>query len=253
MAGRLVHSRSAVVPAAEQQPYAIELKGVSVRFGRGQQQVTVLNDLSFSVAHGEQVLVQGASGSGKTTMLNVVRGIQPADEGTVRVNGVEHSGRHFFGAPKGTRGISYVPQHLALPTAHRLVTVATLQARMSGVQPDNARLQQLLEGFGLQDVAMGNPYVGELSGGQQARVAVVAQLMTEHSILLLDEPASPLDRDARQQFGSQLGQTCRSLGTTALVISHDPLDGFASMEVTMRDGRLQTVSQVGAVDAGYAI
>lgn len=249
----LSHITGETVATPEHEPPAIDLRKVSVHFGSGQQRRAVLDNLDFAVDTGEQVLVQGASGSGKTTMLNVVRGIQTVSTGSVRINGEPYARSGFLWSRKKTGGISYVPQHLALPTAHRLATVATLQARMGGIQPDAGRLSHLLEGFGLRDTALANPYVGELSGGQQARVAVIAQLMTENPILLLDEPASALDHDARLQFGGQLGETCRSLGATALVISHDPLDGFASREVTMQDGRISNVPAPQVDIAGVMI
>ena len=193
----------------------LEVDHVSVAFG----DTRVLNDVSLSVERGAIVAVLGPSGSGKSTLLRVVAGLVDTSSGTVRVDGTD-----MRGVPTHRRGVGLVFQndqlfpHLDVAGnvgyGLRIARTPTAQRR--------ARVEELLSLVGMSGHA--DRDVATLSGGEAARVALARSLATSPRVLLLDEPLSGLDHDLRYALADELRRVIRSAGSTALVVTHDPVE-----------------------------
>ena len=193
----------------------LEVDHVSVAFG----DTRVLNDVSLSVERGAIVAVLGTSGSGKSTLLRVVAGLVDTSSGTVRVDGTD-----MRGVATHRRGVGLVFQndqlfpHLDVAGnvgyGLRIARTPTAQRR--------ARVEELLSLVGMSGHA--DRDVATLSGGEAARVALARSLATSPRVLLLDEPLSGLDHDLRYALADELRRVIRSAGSTALVVTHDPVE-----------------------------
>lgn len=193
----------------------LEICGVTVSFdGSG-----VLTDVSLRVERGEIVAVLGPSGSGKSTLLRVIAGLVPASSGSVHVDGNDMSG-----IPTHRRGVGLVFQNNQLfPHLDVAGNVAYgLRIARTTAGQRRARVAALLALIGMSDHATRD--VATLSGGEAARVALARSLATTPRILLLDEPLSGLDHDLRYSLAEELRRVIRAAGSTALLVTHDPLE-----------------------------
>ena len=174
----------------------------------------------FQIAPGEQVAVRGASGSGKTTFLNLIAGILQADRGSVTVAGKEmtklpESGRDRHRA----QTIGYVFQNFNLLQGYTALENVML-GMMFGPGVDKARARQLLERVGLSHRMTYRP--SQLSIGQQQRVAVARALANRPKLVLADEPTGNLDQRHAGEALELIRETCRESGAALLLVSHDP-------------------------------
>jgi putative spermidine/putrescine transport system ATP-binding protein len=181
-----------------------------------------VDDVSFGVADGELLALVGASGSGKTTTLRITAGYEPADSGTVELDG-----KDITRLPPQQRDFGMVFQHYALfPHLSVEENVAFgLEARGVGRASRLARARAALAGVGLETA--GPRPVQSLSGGEQQRVALARALVIEPRVLLLDEPLSNLDPTLRRSTREELRALLRRQRVTALFVSHDQDDAFA--------------------------
>jgi mannopine transport system ATP-binding protein len=196
----------------------LKVQHVTRRFGG----TTAVDDVSFGVAEGELLALVGASGSGKTTTLRITAGYEPADSGTVELDG-----RDITRLPPQQRDFGMVFQHYALfPHLNVEENVAFgLEARGVGRADRLARARAALAGVGLETA--GPRPVQSLSGGEQQRVALARALVIEPRVLLLDEPLSNLDPTLRRTTREELRALLRRQRVTALFVSHDQEDAFA--------------------------
>ncbi|MGX2992852.1 ABC transporter ATP-binding protein [Streptomyces sp. JNUCC 64] len=198
----------------------------------------VLDRVSLTMASGECVAVVGASGSGKTTLALALLGLlRPGI--THRGGTVAVAGRPSLpDPPPGLRGrtAAYVSQDpdTALNPHQRLTTTV----RTALGTRDGTAAEALLERVGLT-AALGRRHPGELSGGQQQRGALAVALARSPRLLVLDEPTSSLDREAREEMRGELARL-RSSGTALLWITHDltAVDGLADRMVVLHQGRI---------------
>jgi iron(III) transport system ATP-binding protein len=212
----------------------LELRQLTKRFGARR----ALDGVSFGLGQGEIGCLLGPSGCGKTTALRCIAGLEQPDSGSILSRGrvISDAGVQV---PAHERGIGLVFQeHALFPHLTALGNVefglrADPQARRS------ARAKELLDLVGLADSA--DSYPGELSGGQQQRVALARALAPRPATVLLDEPFASLDVALRERLVGELRTLLKSLGTTALVVTHDQKDAFALADRVglMRDGRLE--------------
>jgi ABC-type Fe3+/spermidine/putrescine transport system ATPase subunit len=196
----------------------LRLRGITRRFGG----TTAVDDVSFDVADGELLALVGASGSGKTTTLRITAGYEPADSGTVELDG-----RDITRLPPQQRDFGMVFQHYALfPHLSVEENVAFgLEARGVGRSERLSRARAALAGVGLETA--GPRAVQSLSGGEQQRVALARALVIAPRVLLLDEPLSNLDPTLRRSTRDELRALLRRQRVTALFVSHDQEDAFA--------------------------
>lgn len=180
----------------------------------------VLDAITLDVQEGECLVLAGESGSGKTSLLRLVGGLDRADQGTIQIGTtmVDNAGRIFI--PPERRGLGMVFQDFALwPHLSVLENVALAVPRGTN---GPARARTLLERFGVADHSGRLP--ATLSGGQQQRVGIARALAAAPKLLLLDEPFSSLDLETRESLRTELRAVIAESGLTALCVSHDPAD-----------------------------
>jgi len=190
----------------------LEIAGAERSFGPAR----VLGGVDLAVASGEFVSLLGPSGCGKTTLLRIVAGLLAPDAGTVRLDGVDITGK-----PPHHRDVGVVFQSYALfPHLTVAENVAFgLEARRAPRAEIRAAVSRFLELVHMSELA--DRSVRALSGGQQQRVAVARALAVRPKLLLLDEPFSALDRKLRETMQIELKRLLRELSITAVFVTHD--------------------------------
>ena len=186
---------------------------LSKQFGEGADRKTVLEGISFRMQSGDFTAIVGSSGSGKSTILRLIAGLDQPSSGRILVDGQEVSG------PGPDRGMVFQKYSL-YPWLNAAENVA-FGMRLQGMKATEIRERTayFLEVVGLQDAAAKLPR--ELSGGMQQRVAIARTLATNPSVLLLDEPFGALDLQIRESMQDFLLQLWQRTGLTVLLITHD--------------------------------
>ena len=218
----------------------VEARGLSRVYGSGPDAVRALHDVELSIAAGEFVAVMGPSGSGKSTLMHLVGGLDRPDTGEVRIEGqslTELSDDAL--AHLRRRRIGFVLQFFNLfPLLSALENVA-FPLMLDGVRDALDRAAAALDRVGLADRAQHRP--GQLSGGEQQRVAVARALVTRPAIVLADEPTGSLDTLNGEDVLRQLRAAADS-GQAVLLITHDaPAAAYADRVVRLRDGEVVSV------------
>jgi putative ABC transport system ATP-binding protein len=217
----------------------IELRELSKRFPSGASEITVLDRVNLVINRGETVAIIGPSGSGKSSLLALIAGLDRPSGGDVLLDGTPIQDRSEDElALLRRRHIGFVFQSFQLLgnlTARENVLLPLELAEMNGA---DERVERLLTDVGLAD--RGHHYPAQLSGGEQQRVALARAFATEPPILLADEPTGNLDRET----GSKILQTLKGLregsGTTLVLVTHDrAVARIADRVVNLRDGRLE--------------
>jgi ABC-type Fe3+/spermidine/putrescine transport system ATPase subunit len=190
----------------------VTISGVSKTFGG----TAALHPLDLTVKDGNFCCMLGSSGSGKSTLLRIVAGLCEPDAGTVHIGD-----RDVTRVPSEKRRIGFVFQNYALfPHLSVGGNVAFgLRARGIGRREARGRTERMLDLVGLSGFGHRSPK--QLSGGQQQRVALARALVTEPSVLLLDEPLSALDRKIRGEMQQELKRIHRETGLTTIMVTHD--------------------------------
>lgn len=183
------------------------------------QAVPILNIPEYRLARGEQVVLVGPSGGGKSTLLNIIAGITRADTGSVRVDNVEltrlpEMARDRFRANR----IGYVFQSFHLLPAFTALENVLLGMSFSGKTPDQTRARTLLERVGLGHRLGNRP--GQLSVGEQQRVSVARALANSPVLLLADEPTANVDAANQQMVLDLLRQSCEEDQVALLLVTH---------------------------------
>jgi len=197
---------------------------------------TALDSADLSVAAGEIVALLGPSGSGKSSLLRAVAGLEPPASGRI-----EFEGRDITGQPTHERGFGLMFQDFALFPHRDVGANVAFGLRMHGWSPASisARVAEMLELVGLPGSARRS--VNQLSGGEQQRVALARALAPEPRLLMLDEPMGSLDRALRERLPPELRAIFLRLGLTVLYVTHDQEEAFsvADRAVILRDGRIE--------------
>jgi iron(III) transport system ATP-binding protein len=213
---------------------SLELHDVSKCFGPR----PAVERLSFALAPGEIGCLLGPSGCGKTTALRCVAGFEALDGGRIVLQGRTVSDVNLH-VPPHARGVGLVFQEHAL--FPHLTALGNVEFGLTALASHERRVraEETLRLVGLDDCA--EAYPAELSGGQQQRVAIARALAPRHAVLLLDEPFASLDITLRERLVGDLRTLLKSLGMTALVVTHDQQEAFALADRIglMRAGRLE--------------
>jgi len=228
------------------QAAAIDAQGIHKAFGHDATRITVLRDLQLQVATGELVAIAGSSGSGKSTLLHILGGLLHPDAGRALVGG-----KDIYALPERQRNrvcnheLGFVFQmHHLLPEFTALENVL-IPAWIAGTPDSKARqrARQLLDHLGLADRETHRP--GELSGGEQQRVAVARALINEPKVVLADEPSGNLDPENSDALHEQLESLAKDTGQAFLVATHSrTLAARAHRTLWLHHGALQSFEAV---------
>jgi osmoprotectant transport system ATP-binding protein len=217
----------------------VEFRGVWFRFG-GRD---VLRDVSFEVQTGETLALLGRSGSGKTTALRLVNALLLPSEGEVLVEGRATTA---WDPVRLRRRIGYAIQETGLFPHYTVARNVGLVPVLEGWEPARveARVRELLGLAGLNPDEFGPRYPRELSGGQRQRVGVARALAADPPVLLFDEPFGAADPVTRLELQRQFAALRRSLGKTALFVTHDVREALmlGTRVALLRDGRLELIA-----------
>ncbi len=200
----------------------VELRGVCKSFRKGDETITPLDMVDLDIEAGEFVSLMGSSGTGKSTLLNLVSGIDRPDSGTIRVAGTDvtklsRSSRADWRAIN----LGYIFQtHNLIPvlTAYENVELPTLLLKLSSSQR-RERVDLALEAVGLIDRA--DHYPSQLSGGQEQRVGIARAIVAHPKVVVADEPTGSLDADTSEQIQVLLQRLNKELNITMLMVTHD--------------------------------
>jgi len=232
------------MPQAAREPQsaaAITCESVVRIHRHGPIEIQALQGLDLHVAAGEMIAVVGPSGAGKSTLLNILAGTDEPSAGVVRVAGWDLTAMTSRDRVEYRRSaVGVVHQQTSRNLIPYLTAVDNVAVPLSlaGV-PRNARAAQaeaLLERTGVAYCAQRRP--GELSGGEQQRVAIAIALANSPALLLADEPTGELDTDTSHEIFRTLRAASEDGGTTVVVVTHDPaVSSQVGRTVAIRDGR----------------
>ena len=189
-------------------------------YGKGNNQVQALNDVSFSVEKGEFVAIVGQSGSGKSTLLHLIGGVDKPTSGHIFVDGKDvYKKNKDQLAIFRRRQVGLIYQFYNLIPILNVVENMTLPLKLDGQKVNETRVNELLEVLGLTDRKKHLP--SQLSGGQQQRVSIGRALINAPALVLADEPTGNLDSKSSQEIMELLKYSNKKYGQTLIVITHD--------------------------------
>jgi putative ABC transport system ATP-binding protein len=228
----------------------LEVRGLGKRYGAGAGALSVLAEVSFSVAAGASVAVVGPSGSGKSTLLGLLAGLDQPSAGSVLVEG-----RDLAAMPARERAdfrgrrLGFVFQSFRLLPGLSAEENVRVPLELAGVADARARAARWLERVGLGARARHRP--AELSGGEQQRVALARALAPGPALLLADEPTGNLDSRTGSAMAGLLFAAAREQGATLLIVTHDlALARRAGRIIALSDGRVESDRVVEAAADG---
>ena len=216
----------------------IEFQDGKKVYKMGEVSIEALAGVSFSIDQGEFVVIAGASGAGKSTILNILGGMDSASSGTIIVDGKRVSDYNARQLTTYRRyDIGFVFQFYNLVqnlTVRENVELATQICK------DPLDIDETIEAVGLADRSRNFP--AQLSGGEQQRVAIARALAKNPKLLLCDEPTGALDYQTGKQILKLLQDTCRQRGVSVIVITHNlALTAMGDKVIKVRSGRIESV------------
>ncbi len=217
----------------------ISVKNISKKFGRGTNLLSALDDVSFNVEDGEFVVILGQSGSGKSTILNLIGCIDSPTSGTILVDGVDvtkMSAKQL--CEYRNKNIGFVFQSFYLEPAYSVTDNILLPLTIAGAkrQIKDAKAKELLEKLNLTDKA--NAKTSTLSGGQKQRVAIARALVNDPKIILADEPTGNLDSASGAEVIEILKEICKSGKTVVMVTHNEEQASVADHIIRLKDGKI---------------
>jgi putative ABC transport system ATP-binding protein len=223
-------------------PPTIELRRLTKRFRSGDGEITVLAGADLSIARGEAVAVVGPSGSGKSSLLSLVAGLDRPTSGEVLLDGSpiqDLSEDELALLRRRTIGFVFQSFHLLANLTARENVLLPLE--LAEVGDAGAQADRLLHEVGLGE--RGHHYPAQLSGGEQQRVALARAFAARPKILLADEPTGNLDQETGARVLETLGRLRRERGTTLVLVTHDTaVAALADRVVRLTGGVLEPVA-----------
>ena len=207
-------------------------------YGKGDNAVLAVNDISFSVEQGEFVAIVGSSGSGKSTLLHLLGGVDRPTSGKVYIQGEDiYSLNSDKIAIFRRRQVGLIYQFYNLIPILNVKENITLPCELDGRTPDKSELDELINTLGLKDRVTHLP--NELSGGQQQRVSIGRALINHPAILLADEPTGNLDSRSSDEIVELLKLSNQKYKQTIVMITHNlEIAKIADRILRIEDGRL---------------
>ena len=218
----------------------VEFHNVSKVYGSGEVRIQALREVNFEIQKGEFCVIVGASGAGKTTILNILGGMDTLTEGKVLLDGEEVSAynkKQLTGYRRHDVGFVFQFYNLV----QNLTALENMELAAQ-ICKDPLDAVQVLEEVGLGE-RMSN-FPAQLSGGEQQRVAIARALAKNPKLLLCDEPTGALDYNTGKAVLKLLQDTCRNKGKTVVVITHNQaLTAMADRVITVKSGTIKSMVQ----------
>jgi len=218
----------------------ISIKDLSKSFKGKDFKINILKDINFKIARGETLAVVGESGIGKSTLLHIIGTLERPDKGSILFDGRdiflfdETKLAHFR-----NKSIGFVFQFHNLLAEFTALENTMIPALINGISRQDAanKAEQMLVKVGLKDRL--NNRAGELSGGEQQRVALARSILLKPEILLADEPSGNLDKKNSEQIHSLIFELNKELKMTIVIVTHNiELAMYMKKSVTIIDGKL---------------
>lgn len=208
------------------------------KYGKGENQVMAVNDISFSVKKGEFVAIVGSSGSGKSTLLHLIGGVDRPTSGKVYIEGKDiYSLKDDALSIFRRRQVGLIYQFYNLIPILNVEENITLPCDLDGKKVDEEQLKELLKILGLEERKGHLP--NELSGGQQQRVSIGRALINNPAIVLADEPTGNLDSKASNEIVELLKMSNQKYNQTIIMITHNlEIAKVADRVLKIEDGKL---------------
>ena len=216
----------------------IKAEHISKIYGKGENEVKALDDVSFSVEKGEFIAITGPSGSGKSTLLHILGGVDTPTSGKVFVNDIDvYAQKEDKLAIFRRREVGLIYQFYNLIPVFDVVENMTLPVLMDHRKVNEERLHELLDLLGLKGREGHLP--NQLSGGQQQRVSIGRALMNAPAVVLADEPTGNLDSRNSQEIMELLRTSNEKYKQTLIVITHDENVALqAKRIISIEDGKI---------------
>ncbi|MBT8185510.1 MAG: ABC transporter ATP-binding protein [Eudoraea sp.] len=189
-------------------------------YSSGSRNITVLEDISFSIEEGDTFSIVGPSGSGKTTLLGLCAGLDQSDSGTITLCGISLSElNEDERALLRNREVGFIFQDFQLLSTLTALENVSVPLELQGVKNARKAAFALLEKVGLADRQ--HHYPSQLSGGEQQRLALARAFINNPSILFADEPTGNLDEETGEKVIELLFELNKEAGTTLVIVTHD--------------------------------
>ena len=217
----------------------IEFKDVKKKYKMGEVEIDALGGVDFSVNKGEFVIIAGASGAGKSTILNILGGMDTVSSGKVIVDNNEiskYSQKDLITYRRYDIGFVFQFYNLVQNlTARENVELATQ------ISKNPLNIDKVLDSVGLRNRK--NNFPSQLSGGEQQRVAIARAIAKNPKLLLCDEPTGALDYNTGKAILKLLQDTCRKEGVTVIIITHNlALTPMGDKVIEVKNGRIQKIT-----------
>ncbi len=218
----------------------VSLKNVYKRYQMGEVTITASDGVSFDIEKGEFVVITGASGAGKTTVLNLMGGMDTCDEGEIIIDGKDIAKlkpRELTAYRRYDIGFVFQCYNLVQNlTAYENVELAAQTCKDKSIDA-----AQVLKQVGLEDRM--NNFPAQLSGGEQQRVSIARALAKSPKLLLCDEPTGALDYNTGKTILKLLQDTCREKGMTVVVITHNQaITPMADRVIKIKNSKVAKIS-----------
>lgn len=216
----------------------LKVENLTKIYGKGTNEVTALNDVSFSVEKGEFVAIVGASGSGKSTLLHLIGGVDTPTKGKVFIDGVDiYKLKSDPLAIFRRRQVGLIYQFYNLLPILNAEENIVLPLNLDNQKVDSKKLDELLKLLGLSKRRKHLP--NELSGGQQQRTSIGRALITNPAIILADEPTGNLDSKSSEEIIELLKKSNKEFNQTIIMITHNmDIARVADRIIKIEDGRI---------------
>ncbi|MHA1684903.1 MAG: ABC transporter ATP-binding protein [Candidatus Heimdallarchaeaceae archaeon] len=219
----------------------LSLKNIKLKY----QTRYILDSLDLEINKGELVIILGESGCGKTTLLKIIAGILPPEEGQIFIEGEE-----ITSLPAQYRKVGYVPQAQVLFPHMKVKENIEFGLKAQKIPKEQRKeiLQWVANLTQIEDLM--NRYPTEISGGQKQRVALARAMAVKPRLLLLDEPLSSIDATARESLALTIRRIQKETGTTTLYVTHNQEEArlIADRVAIMYDGKIQQIGKIIEVD-----
>lgn len=227
----------------------IRIENLRKFYGTGESRNEVLRGISLNIKDGDFMVILGASGSGKSTFLNVISGLEPADAGNIFYNDRNistMSDSEITNFRKNTIGYVF-QQYFLLPNLN-----VDKNVKMGADLANNTDYRKLIEAVGLKDKTKKYPH--ELSGGEQQRVSIARALAKKPEVLFLDEPTGALDEATGRMVLDLITQLQKEIGFTMVMVTHNQnIADMANTVISMNSGRIINEYNNNAPKSAYEI